>query len=232
MSTPPVAVVTFDVGDTLLKPWPSVGSIYSEVLASHGFRADPEQLDARFTKALKASGNQGGRATDEHRETTKWRGIVRQTVAELDGREFEKIFQDLWDTFARPERWQLRENARKTIDELRQRGFRTAILSNWDRRLRPLLQGFDLLNAFDALFISSEIGWEKPNPKIFKAAEKELQLPPEKILHVGDSVENDVIPAMALGWHSFLLSDTHEKNRSSAPRIGNLDALIALTPAV
>src|ERR1700704_702865 len=47
-----IQAVTFDVGGTLIKPWPSVGHVYAEVAARHGLEAaSPEQLNRQFAEA-------------------------------------------------------------------------------------------------------------------------------------------------------------------------------------
>ncbi len=228
-SIPPITAVTFDAGGTLLDPWPSVGAVYAEILAVHGLKGDTEELNRSFATACKTNSTPVGGPTDEPREIAKWKRIVKRTIPPLEStRKFDAVFSDLWETFAHPERWRIRKNTRESIAILRQRGFRTAILSNWDRRLRTLLARFDMLDSFDAIIISSEIGWEKPSPEIFAAAEKQLNTPANRILHVGDSLEHDLKPAIAAGWQCVLLSSQFETDQSSADRINDLQALTSL----
>ena len=57
-SARPIRAVTFDVGGTLIQPWPSVGHVYAEVAALHGYRAlDAEQLNRRFAAAWRQRTN-------------------------------------------------------------------------------------------------------------------------------------------------------------------------------
>src|SRR5437016_5296071 len=54
-SLPDIQAVTLDVGGTLIRPWPSVGHIYSEVAAHHGHPIiPPETLNLRFAAAWRA----------------------------------------------------------------------------------------------------------------------------------------------------------------------------------
>jgi putative hydrolase of the HAD superfamily len=227
--TNPVAAVTFDVGGTLLTPHPNVGEIYQEVLKNHGVHAESAHLNSRFSEAWKILGKTADCKTNDLREIEKWRRVVRETFRFLDTEfKFDQIFSELWETFTLPHRWQLRDDSRKTITAIRQRGFRTAVLSNWDSRLRPLLKGFGLLGSFDHLFISSEIGWEKPDPRIFRTAEEQLGLPPEQILHVGDSPEQDLAPALAAGWRCVLISDEANSATETGVTLRNLEPLLDL----
>lgn len=65
-------------------------------------------------------------------------------------------------------------------------GIRTALVSNFDTRLRRILRELGADGLFDALAISAEVGAEKPNPVLFGAACAALGLPPEQCVHVGD----------------------------------------------
>lgn len=55
----------------------------------------------------------------------------------------------------------------------------------------------------DYYFISGEIGYAKPDIRIFKQAEKVMSLKPENTYFIGDSFANDVIGAKNAGWKSI-----------------------------
>jgi putative hydrolase of the HAD superfamily len=50
-----------------------------------------------------------------------------------------------------------------------------------------------------AVFISDQIGISKPNPKLYLAALRELQLHPGEVMYVGDTPEHDIAPPQSLG---------------------------------
>jgi putative hydrolase of the HAD superfamily len=50
-----------------------------------------------------------------------------------------------------------------------------------------------------AVFISDQIGISKPNPKLYLAALRELQLSPGEVMYVGDNPEHDIAPPQSLG---------------------------------
>lgn len=64
------------------------------------------------------------------------------------------------------------------------------------------------LPKFDFVATSYEADCEKPNPKIFKYAEKisKQKFAPEEALHIGNEVEKDLEGAAAAGWSSLLIS--------------------------
>jgi putative hydrolase of the HAD superfamily len=77
-----------------------------------------------------------------------------------------------------------------------------------------------LLECMDpgAIFISDEIGINKPNPKLYKFALNALGLPAREVMYVGDNIENDVVPPKSLGMITVWarLSGRHA-SREQAP---------------
>jgi FMN phosphatase YigB (HAD superfamily) len=68
-----------------------------------------------------------------------------------------------------------------------------------------LLRQLKLYDSFEVIVVSCEVGFSKPSPIIFEHAAEKLALPPNAILHVGDSVEMDQQGARAAGMQSVLL---------------------------
>ena len=71
--------------------------------------------------------------------------------------------------------------------------------------LHPTPDRRDWRRWLDAVFISSELGAEKPSPEIFAKAAETLGAAPHELLHVGDSLEHDIAGALAAGWHAAWL---------------------------
>ena len=80
-----------------------------------------------------------------------------------------------------------------------------AVLSNWHGALHRILEARGIREFFDRVLISSEVGWSKPHPAIFRTALEELDLQPEETVHVGDSVTEDVEGALAVGMRALLI---------------------------
>jgi putative hydrolase of the HAD superfamily len=57
----------------------------------------------------------------------------------------------------------------------------------------------NLFDLIDFLGISALVGLEKPDPAFFKLAIKELDLPADQIIHIGNRIDTDVNPAKSLG---------------------------------
>lgn len=214
-----IRAVTFDVGGTLIEPWPSVGHVYAAVAARHGLEVSAQALDRQFALAWASR-------KDFNYSLSDWSVLVSQTFAGLTPEPPDtKLFSALYRHFASAAPWRIFEDVEPCLRELKRRGLKLGIISNWDDRLRPLLRELKLDIYFDSIVISGETGPYKPDPKIFQAAAAELNTPPGAILHIGDSPSEDVAGARAAGWQILLL--TRDRNpASSFTSLKSLPALI------
>jgi putative hydrolase of the HAD superfamily len=218
-----ITTVTLDVGGTLLFPYPSVGDVYAEVMADHGIEVARGQLEERFRRMF-ALTRVGPRAVvDDSTEKEFWRGLVREVIGDFcreDG--FEALFEDLYDAFANPDRWRTAADAVSTIEELTNRGYRLAVLSNADSRLRHVLEVLGISGLVEKVFISAEVGFEKPDPRIFRHVEQVLQVQPFQVVHVGDSQFHDGDGARAAGWSPFVLGGRFDPDTGTIACLGDL----------
>lgn len=90
------------------------------------------------------------------------------------------------------------EEARPTLDALAQR-FPMMLVSNFYGNIDSVLRAYDIRQYFKGIIESSVVGIRKPNPTLFRLAVDALELPPEQVLVVGDSLHKDIKPAEALG---------------------------------
>jgi len=219
---PPIQAVTFDVGGTLIEPWPSVGHVYAEVAARHGF----EDLSAAILNRQFAAAWQARQNFNHTR--AEWAELVDATFEGLvETLPSETFFPDLYSCFAQPDAWRIFEDVLPTLDTLASRDLKLGIISNWDERLRPLLRQLRLFDYFDTVVISCEAGFSKPSPAIFEDAARKLALPPEAILHVGDSPEKDVQAACTAGLRTFELKRGASKSTDRQLRsLYELEALL------
>jgi putative hydrolase of the HAD superfamily len=88
------------------------------------------------------------------------------------------------------------------------------------------LQSSGILNYFQNVFISDNIGFRKPQIEIFKYCEKITGAEPEQCLMVGDQFETDVIGALNAGWTSVWLNRFESKRYTYSNTIQKLDDLI------
>jgi putative hydrolase of the HAD superfamily len=120
------------------------------------------------------------------------------------------------------------EGAVVTLDSLRRRGYRVAVISNADGRVRSLLEAAGLTPHLEFTVDSAEVGIEKPDPRIFHAATDRLNLPPSACAYVGDIYEIDVLGAERAGLEPVLIGDAPAPE--SVRRVPDLPALLSLFP--
>lgn len=212
-----IQAVSFDVGGTLIEPWPSVGHVYAEVAARHGLKnLAPEQLNARFKAAWRARQN-------FRHSRNEWDELVTEVFG---GSTPPGFFADLYERFAEPDAWHIYDDVVPTLDLLAARNIRLAIISNWDERLRPLLHKLKLDRYFETFAISLEIGFPKPASAIFQYAARELNLPAGSILHVGDSPEMDVTGATVAGFQAVQICRHGAAENNGIHSLAELAAII------
>ncbi len=201
-----IRAVTFDVGGTLIEPWPSVGHVYAAVAARHGWSGlSAAALNREFKKAwtnLRAF---------KHTKA-EWLQLVKFTFQPLiEEPVTPAFFSELYEQFSVPGSWRIYEDVVPTLKALSQSGLKLGIISNWDRRLGPLLRRLQLRDFFDEVVISCHTGQTKPSKAIFQKAASRLEIPPASVLHVGDSFTADVEGARNAGFHSVWLKRSNGK---------------------
>jgi len=184
-----IAAVTFDAAGTLITPHPGVGLVYAEIAARYGLERDATELDIRFAPAFKAAVAAWpvpyGRDDDDARRF--WSRVIDETFGEP--LPFE-IVCDLYDAFARAERWRILPGVREALALCTKLTVPMAVLSNFDLRLAPLLSELDL-GPFSVVLTSAEVGAAKPDPALLIAACRRLGISPTHVVHVGDSERED-----------------------------------------
>ena len=114
------------------------------------------------------------------------------------------------------------------LRELRARGLRLVVVSNWDCSLPEWLEGAGLAAMLDGAVSSAAAGEPKPGPAAFRAGLELAGVGAEEAVHVGDSVGADIEGARAAGIRAVLLA------RSGDPPAGveSVGSLAELLPLV
>ena len=116
----------------------------------------------------------------------------------------DNFFEVAYEHFAEAGVWELYPEVPEVFEQLQPR-FQLAVISNFDGRLRFILQNLGISKYFEHVFISSELGADKPDPEIFRRALEIMHLNAEEVLHVGDDPERDWKAAKAAGLSVFQL---------------------------
>jgi putative hydrolase of the HAD superfamily len=115
------------------------------------------------------------------------------------------------------------------LRELRDRGLRLGLCSNWDWDLARHLQHNQIHDLFDAIVCSASAGFRKPHPRIFASVIDRIAIRPENMLFVGDSWTDDIEGAVAAGFHAVHLARSRcpVAEHRKALCITDLNALVA-----
>lgn len=224
-----VRAVAFDAVGTLIAPDPPAPVVYEQVGRRHGSRLSADAIAVRFRPAFQreeAYDQEQGWRTSEGREVSRWRRIVAAVLDDVD--DAASCFQELYEHFAQPQAWRCDRDAAWTLNTLAARGYRLAVASNFDRRLRDVAAGLPALGAVQTFVISSEVGWRKPAGAYFAALVHALDVPPANLVLVGDDLDNDYEGARAAGVGAILLDPDGHYNPLSLPRVGRLVELVGL----
>jgi putative hydrolase of the HAD superfamily len=219
--------IVFDAVGTLIKPDPSVAAAYTATARRQGVELELEEVRTRFLVHFQCDevhAEQGVLSTDEATERRRWRRIVSGVLPELT--DPDRAFDELWDHFSSPASWRCFPDVAPALIALKQMGVSLCVGSNFDGRLRGVVQGLPELEPWlDSLVISSEVGYRKPHSEFFRAACDHLGLPPDRVLCVGDDVQNDVLGAIRAGLSGLLL-DRGAERPADLPHVANLTALV------
>jgi putative hydrolase of the HAD superfamily len=202
--------IFFDAVGTLIHPEPSAPVVYAAVGQRFGSRYDEAAVAIGFRTAFRRQeemDHANGLRTCEDREIARWRAIVREVLDDVT--DAEACFQELFAHFARSDAWRCTPGTSEVLETLASRGHALGLASNFDSRLRGVVEGLPALRQVRHLVISSEIGWRKPAGDFFAEIGQQVSLPSGEILYVGDDLANDYEGAQAAGLRSLLLDPHH-----------------------
>lgn len=217
--------VLFDVDFTLFRPGPELGPDgYRRVGERHGLVLEPGLYDEARAHAIETL--QGNHSLVHDEEI--WIAFTEQIVLGMGGAEDGAwaCATDMVREWERHENFALYEDALPVLAELRRRRLRIGLISNGQRDLDEFV-GHHALDV-DAIVGSKAHGRIKPHPSIFLAALEALDVGPDETAMVGDSFEDDIEGARALGIRAILLD--RDRLRPDAP--DRIDTLFALPAAL
>jgi putative hydrolase of the HAD superfamily len=215
--------VIFDVDFTLARPGPELGPEgYRRVGERHGLRLDPDRYETARLAALDSLQRRPDYVHDDELWIEFTEQIVRGMGGEGDGAR--GCAEELVRAWEEHERFTLYEDALPALQAIRDHGVKIGLISNGSRDLDEFVvhHGLDA----DCAIGSRAFGRTKPHPEIFRHALALLDVRPEEAAMVGDSYEDDIEGARALGMKAFLL-DRDGRRLDEPGRIPDLFALPA-----
>jgi putative hydrolase of the HAD superfamily len=204
----PTRAILFDAVGTLIYAEPPVARAYADAGRRFGIALNEETIRERCRQALSAEDEIDRKdysfKTDQAREQERWRRIVAAVFREVS--DTTRVFDLLWRHFASPNSWRIYDDVMPCLSRLVDHGGVLAIASNFDDRLRRIVNELAPLHRCQHVFVSSEIGWRKPAIEFFRTIERTLGLPSDELLVVGDDWANDIVAGQNAGWQTVYLN--------------------------
>jgi HAD superfamily hydrolase (TIGR01549 family) len=222
--------VLFDVDFTLARPGPDLGPEgYRRLGERFGLSLEP----GRYQQArIDAIANLKRHPELDHDDEV-WvdfteRIMVGMGAAGTAVHECAVAMTQLWE---RSDHFELYDDALTVLAELRRHGLLLGLVSNTGRDLAEFVSHHRL--DVDAAVASRDHGKTKPDPTIFRVVLDRLAVEPPEAAMVGDSIEDDVEGARALGMQAFLLDreGMHAGFEPALPDLLSLPAALGLSAA-
>src|SRR5581483_375432 len=183
---PPPKAIFFDAAETLFYLPRGVGYHYALVASELGLKWESRELDRAFNNAWQAMPSRApANGPRENDDKDWWRQLVDLVIDEvapsLNELDRDNFFEIVYEHFAEAGVWELYPEVVEVLETLAPR-FPFAVVSNFDGRLRMILEQLGVLRFFSHIFVSSELGADKPDPEIFRRALAIMNLQPNEVL--------------------------------------------------
>ena len=227
-----VKAVFFDVDFTLIHPGPAFeGEGYRAFAARHGLRVDA----SRFEAAVRDAAVELERLHDGVYRPEPFLRYVSRVLTRMGavGGGIEPCALEIYDEWALCHHFALYDDVTPALAALHAAGYRIGLISNTHRCLDSFQSHFALEPFITAAVSSSDHGYLKPHPSIFRAALDRVGTPAEGGVMVGDSLTHDIAGARGVGMAAVLLvrSGQAPQTQDGVPVIRSLAELPALLSA-
>jgi putative hydrolase of the HAD superfamily len=135
--------------------------------------------------------------------------MLRRSPSEIKAAIEDKIYR-AWAEYFRKIR--LFPHVKECLEAFRSRGLPLALLSDFPPDIK--LRNLGIMDFFSLTLCSEELGALKPDPLPFMELARRLNLPPEKILYVGNSLPYDAGGALRTGMEAALVGSAPWKKPS------------------
>jgi putative hydrolase of the HAD superfamily len=217
-----LSTIFFDAGNTLV--FANLERTLAPLLA-RGIRPQAQQLHAaeRQAKAELDRANTGSAHYTDRQYWDTYHSFLLKSLGIADAQLHEALVaasrkSGNWDVVL--------PGTRETLLQL-SRKYRLGVISNSDGGMETLLRNCGLGECFLGYTDSGRVGYEKPNPAIFRAALQQLSARPEDSLYVGDVYSVDYLGATRAGLQAMLFDVSGAYRESGLPRVESLDELRA-----
>lgn len=140
-----------------------------------------------------------------------WRKVLAEVDQSVKFNDFMEYLQ------TRPPK-NINKDVLEIVDSLRENGYKVGILSNNDLAARGIFIKKGVIEHFDTIVISAEVGYSKPDTKAFELFFDELGCRADQCVFIDDS-EGSLTSAKEVGFHSIVFTDS-ETLRMDLKKLG------------
>jgi putative hydrolase of the HAD superfamily len=212
----------FDLDDTIVRESAGAGDLWAELCEEFAPRAglEPAALHAALLEARDGFWSDAARER-RGRLALPWarRAVAEQAFRRLGLRNLS-LAHALGDVFTRTrsERMQFFPGAREALCALRARGHRLGLVTNGGAVFqREKIERFELAPLFDVVLVEGELGFGKPDPRVFARALRALGAEPEGAWMTGNDLRSDVLGAQRAGLRAVWVDHARAGVPSDAP---------------
>ena len=192
-----IKAVTFDFGDTLATGKLNVKD-YRKRLLSYIHSLGWAVNEASLEKAMDGMLVKLRKAREKNLEP-RFEELYSSVLGELGIAASEDVLNHIYELYLQSFPCQIIPGVEEVLTTL-QRLYKLAVISNATSNLpRHVLDKHGLSSFFHVVVVSRDIGFRKPDPRIFIYTLKELQVKSQQAIHVGNSMQTDVIGAKNVG---------------------------------
>jgi putative hydrolase of the HAD superfamily len=197
----PLTAVVFDVDFTLARPGPDLGPQgYRQLGLRHGLDLDP----ARYDDARAAAIAEVKRHPELDHDEEVWVLFTERIIVGMGGTgNTYAAAVEMEGRWAHSHHFELYDDALPVLTDMRRRGLLIGLLSNSSRDLDEFVAHHRL--DVDAVLTSHAHGKTKPHETIFRAMLERLDVEPAEAVMVGDTLDDDIEGAKAVGMRAVLV---------------------------
>lgn len=223
-----VRAVLFDFGDTLVSfegfDYEASLAAFHRTLGENGIVVPYEKFRKTYFKVRDQLYRENDASLREVNFLVRASHVLRELGFNLKP-EDPKVLRSV-EAFMRPLRESLKLDpyVPMILQELKKE-YRLGLVSNfaYPPTIKQTLQKFGLSKFFDVIVISGDVGWRKPNSKVFEQALRALHVSASEAVFVGDAPFHDIEGARQVGMKTVLLRRLGEKETAET---GNPDKTI------
>ena len=217
----------FDLADTILTMAVSRERIAQDILLENGFSVSASQIKTAFRIVEKLSPVPSGKKEDEKSLRDFYYSRNEAFFEELGiFKSRAPLAAQLYKKIKSEKKWQVTQDFLTYSRFLRENDIKIGIISNWDKSFPSVLIEHGLNRITDYFESSFDIGYEKPDIRIFEAVFKKHSINRKEAFYIGNDYVMDMIPCHKLGIDSVLIDRGGDYSHADCRTVRELTELM------